>query len=233
MKFRGLLMISIIVIVLIFLFFASIIREAIHMPAKVTEKVFLPGVEAEFRKLFGRKIIIGPAAAEGSELAAYAAANEFGATITPKNAAYLAVPLNMEAKERRPRDYDLVPIFPKDRTPYLAMKQGNRLVPYYLLLKKVTIPERSFLRSAADKKETADTARAIARGALQRLLSGAGTAEDVLNAIGSSLAASVKSNISSNIGPPNSGLTLALKRGKSTTLVDAAHLLKSISYEVI
>lgn len=219
--------------VIMFILLCAPLMEVIPMPAKVTEKVFLPGVEAEFKKLFGRKIIVGPAAAEGSELAKYAAANEFGATITPKNTAYLALPLNAEAKERRPRDFDLVPVFPAGGTPYLAMKQGKSLKPYYLLLKKVTIPERSFLRSAFDKKETVDKAMAMGRTMLQRLLGGSATAEDVLNAIGSSLASSVKSNIASNIGPANAPLTLALKRGKGTTLIDEAQLLKSISYEVL
>ncbi|HPA70775.1 MAG TPA: hypothetical protein PKY31_00810 [Spirochaetota bacterium] len=228
MKRHGLFLFAIMFILLF-----ALVQEVFTMPATVKHKVFLPGVEAEFKKLFGRKIIVGPAAAEGSELAKYAAANEFGATITPKNAAYLALPLSKEAKERRPRDFDLVPVFPKGGTPYLAMKQGNSLKPYYLLLKKVTIPERSFLRSAFDKKATVDKAMTMARGMMQRLLGGSATAEDVLNAIGSSLASSVKENIASNIGPGNAPLTLALKRGKGTTLVDEAQLLKSISYEVI
>jgi hypothetical protein len=81
------------------------------------------------------------------------------------------------------------------------MRQGNSLKPYYLLLKRVTIPERSFLRSAFDKKDTVDKAMAMARVMLQRLLGGSATAEDVLSAIGSSLASSVKNNIASNIGP--------------------------------
>ncbi len=202
------------------------------MGARVKEKVFLPHLEAELKALNSMKIIIGPVAAEGSELAKYAGSNEFGAEIKPKNTRFLAVPLRPEAKERSPRDFDLVPIFPKNGTPYLARIEGEKVTPYYLLKKKIVIPERSFLRSTFDKRDTIEKVMRVLKDSLSKLLAGSMTSKGVANAVGESLASCVKENIASNIGPGNAPLTLALKNGKSTTLVDEARMLKSISYEV-
>ena len=203
------------------------------MPAKVTEKVYLPHVEKELSELLRKKVIVGPSAQNGSELAMYAAANEFGAEITPKSATFLAIPVRPEAKERSPRDFDLKPVFPKDGTPYLAKIEGGAVIPYYILKKKVTIPERSYMRSTFDRRETQDKLMRVLKDSIKRLIAGAMRADDVTNALGASLAASVKSQIASNIGPPNASITIALKRGKSTTLVDEGHLVKSISWEVV
>jgi hypothetical protein len=203
------------------------------MTARVTEKVHLPHVEKELKALLGMKVIVGPIADNDSHLAKRAAANEFGAVITPKSSTYLAIPVRPEAKGRSPRDFDLKPIFPKNGTPYLARIEGKRVVPFYILKKKVVIPERSYLRSTFDRKETQDKLMRILIDGIRRLIAGSMTADDVINALGASLAASVKSQISSNIGPPNSPLTTMLKNSRSTTLVDEGDLLKSISWEVL
>jgi hypothetical protein len=202
------------------------------MPGKVTEKIYLPNIEKDISALMRMKIVVGPAGEDNSTLAAYAAANEFGAEITPKSTTYLAVPAHPEAKERSPRELELVPIFPKDGTPMLAKVQGKKIIPYYILKKKVVIPERSYLRSAFDKKETQESTMRIFREALHRLISGAMSARNVADVVGSHFASCVKKQISSNIGPENAPITLALKRAKSTTLVDEGHLLKSISWEI-
>lgn len=202
------------------------------MPGKVNEKIYLPNIEKDIAALMRMKIVVGPAGEDGSSLATYAAANEFGAEITPQSAAYLAIPVHPEAKERRPRELDLVPIFPKNGTPILAKVQGKKIIPYYILKKKVIIPERSYLRSTFDRKETQESTIRIFRSALRRLLSGAMSARNVADTVGSYFASCVKKQISSNIGPENAPITLALKRAKSTTLVDEGHLLKSISWEI-
>ena len=203
------------------------------MPAKVTEKVYLPYVEKELSELLRKKVIVGPTAQNGNELAAYAAANEFGAEITPKNATFLAIPVRPEAKERNPTNFKLTPVFPKGGTPYLAKIEGGVVIPYYILKKKITIPERSYMRSTFDKRETQDKLMRILKDSIKRLIAGTMRADDVMNALGASLAASVKSQIASNIGPPNASITIALKRAKSTTLIDEGHLVKSISWEVV
>ena len=188
-------------------------------------------IETELGKLANKKIIAGVVADEGSLLAKYAAANEFGAVIVPKNGKYLAIPLQPEFKDKSPRD------FPDGFFDFVKSKDGKtaRLmlnnVACFLLVKKVTIPERAAIRGAFDKRDTQEKAYNLARAALERILGGGGKADDVCNAIGSSLVASIKNNISSNIEPENSPLTRRLK-GNGNTLIDSGDFLKSINYEV-
>ncbi len=193
--------------------------------------VEVSSLETELGKLENKKIIVGVVADEGSLLAKYAAANEFGAEIKPKSGKYLAIPLQPEFKGKSPKDFpegmfDFVP--GKDwKTARLVM--GN--VTCFLLVQKVVIPERAFIRTALDKSETQEKAYNMARAALERILGGGGRAEDLCNAIGQSIVSSIKINISSNIAPSNSLLTRRIKN-EDKTLIDSGDLLKSIGYEV-
>lgn len=221
---------------LLLTFFVIAALEVKAMPAKFTEEVLLPQVEEELKKLPGKKILVGPAAAENSDLAAIAAANEFGAEITPKSSKFLAVPANREAKENSPRDFnDLIPVFPKKGekgTPMLVRVVNGKIIPYYYLKNKVIIPERAYMRTALLQKETIDKAVDHGTAALERVLAGTGRAEDVAEAMGLSLAASVKKHMRSGIEPRNAPLTLALKRRKGVTLIDEGRLINSIQPEV-
>jgi hypothetical protein len=73
----------------------------------------------------------------------------------------------------------------------------------------------------------------MAAGAINRIIAGTGKADDVLNAMGSSLVASIKLRIRSGVGDKNSDITVATKRRKGVTLVDSGRLMQSIQYEVI
>lgn len=201
-----------------------------NMAGKV-KYVEFSNLETELGKLENKKIVAGVVADEGSILAKYAAANEFGAVIKPKNGKYLAIPVQPEFKGKSPKDFpdgmfDFIP--GKDwKTARLVM--GN--VTCFLLVQKVQIPERAFIRTAFDKRETQEKAYNLARAALERILGGGGRAEDLCDAIGQSLVSSIKINIASNIEPPNSNITSRMK-GETKTLIDSGDLLKSIGYTV-
>ncbi len=210
------------------------------MASKYTEQehVNLDQVIGEMTKLYGKKIIVGPAAAENSELAIYAAANEFGATITGKKG-FLAIPCHPDAKGRRPSDFgNLVFIPGKNKGyAYLAMVSGSgkssRRVNYFLLKKTVRIPERSWLRGAFDMSSTVDKAMRLAADAIARVIGGSRTARQVCDIIGLSFVSSVKQRIASNVPPSNAPLTMVTKRSGSSTLIDEGRLLGSIQHEVI
>lgn len=200
----------------------------------VTDKVFLPDVLKELKALEGRSVIVGPVGEPDSLLAKYAAANEFGATISPKNRTYLAIPVNRQAKGKRPGDFaDLRFVPAKNRSGgWLVRGKGPRSVAMFKLVKQVKIPERAFLRRTADSKEVQDKTAKILAQAVIRLICGNASADDVLAAIGESLSAGVKSTIEKGLAPANSPVTLLTKRG-STPLVDSGRLFKSISWESI
>jgi len=91
----------------------------------------------------------------------YGAVHELGATILPKKAKALAVPIHPNAKARTLREGqsirdafpDLVYIKRKSGHPLLVKPAGRgmqhgRMDVYFVLVPKVTIPKRPFLRPA-------------------------------------------------------------------------------------
>jgi len=215
------------VTLLIFAFFAGV-----FMTSKVTFTEF-SDIEKEIGKLATKKIIVGVVADENSLLAKYAAANEFGATIKPKKGQYISIPVHPEAKGKAPGDFSGLNFVPGKHKGYAFLVRGSGLAAerMFILKRSVKIPERAFIRTALDKRETQEKAYNVARAALERILGGGGRAEDLCNAIGQSVTASIKNNIASNLGHPNSELTSSLKGG-GKTLIDSGDLLKSINYTV-
>lgn len=208
------------------------------MPAKCTisSDATVKRVIRELSSLKGKTIKIGPNCADGSHLALIAGANEFGATIKAKKG-FLAIPLIPEAKGKRPADFGselfFVPGSNKGHG-FLARENGkNQIQRVFILKKQVTIPERSYLRSTFDRRETHDRAERILDDMIKRLIAGTATADMILLALGESYVSSVKQRISSNIQPANAPLTAQLKGGRKGTLIDKADLLKSISSEVV
>ncbi len=205
------------------------------MPSKVKyeESPELEAIQDELVKLSSLSVVVGPVGREGSSIVKIAGANEFGATILPKRGKYLAVPLVPEAKGKSPRDFVGLQFIKGNGNPVLARVEGESVFPVFVLMKKVVIPERSFLRSTADSKKVQNKMKKFASAMIVRLLQGNASANDVATAIGESLSASVKSTIASGVSPGNAPLTIALKGSGKGTLVDEARLLKSISYEVV
>lgn len=203
------------------------------MPAKKTEKIYLPDLERQLHALKTKKLRVG-VPGEG-ELSKIAAVHEFGAVIKPKKGKYLAVPMRKEAKGRSPREFPGLKFIPsKKGSPVLAetTKTGKiKGKPYFVLLKEVIIPERALFRRTIDDSTTQHNAQKLAGAALQRLLSGQGKPEDVLAAIGASLVSDLRRTIADGLEPDNAPLTLALKKG-AKPLADSGTFMRSVIYEI-
>lgn len=85
----------------------------------------------------------------------YAAMQEFGGVVKPKNVKYLAIPLTEEGRQYvSPRDFprELHPVFGRSGSGVLVDKSGTA---HYALRKSVIIPAHPYLRPAADEQEDA------------------------------------------------------------------------------
>jgi hypothetical protein len=202
------------------------------MASRITEKNFnLDDIIAGLDEMAKHKINVGPVAKDDAHILLIAGANEYGATITPKNGKFLAVPLCKEARGKSPKDFpdQLV------RVGSVLHKKGGKKVgkEMFVLLKKVVIPERSFLRATADSSKTLEYAVGKAQFAMNLFIQGKTPAIEVLNAIGLAYQAKVRERITSNISPGNSPLTIALKGSGKKTLNDSGRLQQSIDFEVV
>src|SRR5574342_211372 len=89
-----------------------------------------------------------------ADLVTIAYVHEYGATIRPKTAQWLTIPLIPAAKNKRAGDFgdELFFYQPKGKDyAFLARKKGDGEENVFILMKEVTIPERSFLRTGFDQ----------------------------------------------------------------------------------
>lgn len=188
--------------------------------------------KAELEKLGRAEIHVGILGTAGSELLTIAAVHEFGATIHPKNAKNLAIPLRPDMKGKSPRDIEGAFFLDNGENRFIVRKKGkngDRLEFLFLLLPSVTIPERSFIRASYDGGK--DLLAKACENAVRRVIVGELTAEQACHNIGTAAVAMVKRYMRT-VQPAKSSLTLASAPGKTAPLVQTGRLRDSITYEV-
>ena len=132
--------------------------------------------KAELARLAQAEIHVGILGSAGGELLKIAAVHEFGATIHPRNAKNLAIPLSPRARARSPRDFDDLWTYDNGEDRFLVRDKGETGLEFlYLLLPSVTIPERSFIRAGYDGNK--DLLATACENAVRRVVLGELTAE--------------------------------------------------------
>lgn len=178
-----------------------------------------------------KKVQIGIFAETDGEVLKYAIVHEYGGTIKPKKK-FIAIPLKKELKGKNPRDFDLKFIRTTDGKYFLAMQKGKQLEPYYLLVREVKIPERSFIRSTFDNSTNIDNIIKNAEPVLQMFLDGKKSIDEYLKALGIEMEGTIKQRIMGAEFQANSALTVNLK-GENTPLKDSGNMLRAIVSKVI
>jgi hypothetical protein len=111
---------------------------------------------------------------------------------------------------------------------FLAKGEGDNLVFYFWLTKKVVIPERAFLRTAYEensKRIVTQTERAV--GAV---LSGKMTVDNLLDLYGQQMSGAIKKKIRDINSPPNSSATI-LAKGSSNPLIDSSSMIEGVTWK--
>ncbi|KAK2618190.1 MULTISPECIES: hypothetical protein [Leptospira] len=186
------------------------------------------------RALDGISVNVGLLEDSNSEILNIGYANEFGTTIIPKNGKYLTLPLKPELKGKRATDFDLTFIpGKKGESAILAKVNGKDIEPYFLLVKEVVIPERSFIRYVIDDQATVDRILNETIPILEMVLIGKATPHSYALALGEAFVGAIRDRISSNIQPANSPLTVGVKGTGKGTLVDNGSLIQHVRSEVL
>jgi len=192
-------------------------------------------LKAVCQEMEQKKIVVGIVGPVGSDVLKIAHAHEYGATIKPKNGKYLAIPLTKEAEAAgSPRVFN--------NLRFVNTKGGNLLMvrdkkkgmgktkseAMFLLVKSVTLPERSFIRASFDssQKELSD----IVAKALEKVLKGTITPDAAAESIGAQSAQLVQNYIDENKVTPKSKFS---KKQIHTTLYETGtHIRDRISWKV-
>lgn len=186
--------------------------------------------KAELARLARAEISVGILGTADSTLLKIAAVQEFGATITPKNARNLAIPLRPDMKGKSPREVDGGFFYDNGENRFIARQKGKGgLEVLFLLVPSVTIPERSFIRAGYDGNK--DLLASACENAVRRVVLGELTADQACHNIGTAAVAMIKRHMRT-VQPPKSSLTLASAPGKTAPLMQTGRLRDSITYEV-
>lgn len=184
--------------------------------------------------------VFGDEAAHGSEadIVTIARANEFGVTIKPKTKKWLALPTRL-ARHKRPKDFtDLKFVMTHNHKKALLVREtaggrggrGARTEIFFILVKAVTIPERSFLRSGFDKnvnKIMDKMERHIGDVFKFRI-----NPHVFADMIGQEFAGLIQLELRDLSSPQNAPLTIANKRSENP-LIDGGRLVGAIRHEVL
>ncbi|KIR08684.1 hypothetical protein RA16_06805 [Levilactobacillus brevis] len=191
----------------------------------------IPDVEREMAELSHLQLQVGIFGEDGSFMQMIASANEYGADIEPRNGKWLTIPTENAPKGAKARDIDGL-FRPKDKN-ILAVSDGKGgLIPMFYLVKKVHIPERSFIRSTFDENVD-DWVEYLVDQVIELGMGDSGiTARKIMESLGNRIQRSIVQKIRSIESPANSPITIA-RKGSSSPLEDTGHLIDAVRYKVV
>lgn len=198
----------------------------------------IPRVVKAMQKLGRKSIQVGVFGEDnytyesGIDLVRLAAVHEYGTTIIPKKAQWLTIPLIRAAKGERAGSFDDLFFYQKNGSPYafLARKTGKDSIEnVYLLVKSITIPERSFLRTGFD--QNVNKIMNKLEDLLDDVLALRISPDIFAEALGMEFAGLIQRHANSLSSPPNSAITMATK-GSSNPLNDTGRLIGAIRHKV-
>ncbi|HCM63338.1 MAG TPA: hypothetical protein DIT05_12455 [Morganella sp. (in: Bacteria)] len=180
----------------------------------------LKALEARIREMGKKKVVVGVPAAtdgvrgDGLSNVMIAVVHEFGATIDHPGGTSYGYKNEKDARAGKSR-------FLRNGQGYMETgKTGAH---------KITIPERSFLRSTF--KEKGKEWSKLAIKGIHKQIASNGDIGVVLSVVGEKMMGDVKAKIQSSISPANAPSTIRQKKS-SKTLMNSGNLLNSITYEV-
>jgi len=185
------------------------------------------------KELNSYTIQIGIFADDDSFIQMIAGVHEFGLTIKPKHAKYLTIPLS-PAYVGVPAGTVNGLFFYKAKTgnKFLVRNKGNGGLEFaYMLMDKVKIPERSFIRSTFDEKgkDWAEQFEDLATKAMEK----GASARQILDMLGAKMASDIQDKMRDLKEPPKKRSTLAAAPGKSNPLIKTRRLRQSVTWKVV
>ncbi|WP_419882786.1 hypothetical protein ACN6MY_03695 [Peribacillus sp. B-H-3] len=169
---------------------------------------------------------IGIFASDDSFYAMIANVHEFGMVIKPKGKA-----LTIPTKEAEGRSAAEIPrLFKVPGKNILAVPDGDGIKVMFYLVKSVTIPERSFIRSTFDEKN--DEWVQFMEKLVEKVVSFKITPENMFNQVGSRVAGDIQEKMTSLRSPANSRITQENK-GSSNPLKDTGELIRRVTWKVV
>lgn len=188
----------------------------------------IPEVTKELEYLKTHQVVIGFFGRRESRLLTIVGANEFGATIKPKNGEWLWIPTKDCPKGKGPKDIEGL-FIPKGHR-VACVNDHGKLVAYFYLSKLVQIPARPFIRQAylANKRKYTQ----LVRQYIADILAGVATGKQLLNRLGVACTADIAMSSIKLKHPKNRPATIE-RKGSDNPLVDTGELQRQVKFMIV
>ena len=188
----------------------------------------IPEITKELDYLNKHQVAIGYFGEHESRLLTIVGANEFGATIKPKNGKWLWIPTKECPRGKGPKDIQGL-FIPKGHR-VACVNNNGKLVAYFYLSKLVQIPARPFIRQAYMNNKAKYTK--LVRHGITQIFLGRLTGEQLLNRLGLVCTADIAKASIRLKHPANRPVTIE-RKGSDNPLVDTGELQRKVTYKIL
>lgn len=186
----------------------------------------------EFKILSHKEVLVGFFGDKDPMLLTIVRANEYGATIKPRNGKFLWIPSKNVPKGFTHQELEktIGGFFRPKGKNVIVRNEHGKLVTYWYLVEETTIPSRPFIRKAYQNNRK-HYQEMIDHG-VQKIIAGDMKADQLLDLLGQRAVADIQKSLVSLKNPKNAPVTIENK-GSSNPLVNTGELKEKVTYKVI
>ena len=193
-------------------------------------------IAAELKKLNNKEVLIGFFGKDDPKILSIVGANEFGATIKPKNGKRLWIPnvpmlKQLDLEDKSPSQIDGL-FIPKNKHVACVSDNGELKICFWLK-KQVQIPARPFIRNALrDNKKKYK--KMIEKG-LKQIVYGKMTAKQLLDQLGTVAVSDIQKSAIKLKTPEDAPVTIWNKNSKNPLISAGMRggMISKVTYQII
>lgn len=206
------------------------------MTVKKTGNLDFQQIADELKKLNNKEVLIGFFGKDDPKILSIVGANEFGATIKPKNGKWLWIPnvpmlKQLDLEDKSPSQIDGL-FIPKNKHVACISDNGELKICFWLK-KQVQIPARPFIRNALrDNKKKYK--KMIEKG-LKQIVYGKMTAKQLLDQLGAVAVSDIQKSAIKLKTPEDAPVTIWNKNSKKPLISAGMRggMISKVTYQII
>lgn len=206
------------------------------MTVKKTGNLDFQQIADELKKLNNKEVLIGFFGKDDPKILSIVGANEFGATIKPKNGKWLWIPnvpmlKQLDLEDKSPSQIDGL-FIPKNKHVACISDNGELKICFWLK-KQVQIPARPFIRNALrDNKKKYK--KMIEKG-LKQIVYGKMTAKQLLDQLGTVAVSDIQKSAIKLKTPEDAPVTIWNKNSKNPLISVGMRggMISKVTYQII
>lgn len=206
------------------------------MTVKKTGNLNFQQIADELKQLNNKEVLVGFFGKDDPEILTIVGANEYGATIRPKNGEWLWIPnvpmlKQLDLEDKSPRQIEGL-FIPKGKR-VACINDGGELRICFWLKKQVQIPARPFIRNAL--RDNQKKYKKMIEKGLKKIVHGKMTAKQLLDQLGAVAVSDIQKSAVKLKTPENAPVTIWNKKSKNPLISAGGRggMISKVTYQII